>query len=401
MSLVIGNALLYLIALLVYWRKQRRIDYGFVTIALYLVVAVCCAFEYSTEPYRWQLTWWPFIYLFIANLILFLPLFPDSSRVATKVYYNRSINLQGLQIFCGIYIVFALITTVCYLPLAWDNLQSGAWAMIRDNTYEEEFQLFKNPLLNILANLSTHFTIAVIAIYFYLLTQPRVNKGFKTLLLTATVVPMILTSIVIAARGHIFTLLFNLLICFLCFRQYIPKRTKRTLTIWAIVFGSILILYTLAVTIARFGQESNSSLLYYFGHSMLTFDYGLTDTIDTYGKGAYTFRRFVGYVSQDMDWLLGTHFGTSFFTFVGSLYIDFGPMGTMVAVTILALTMLSLIRKRKLDLADIYLYLFYVSTVLNGALVIAPDLGWRCLLMFCIYVMLKILGKKQINTPTR
>lgn len=31
MSLVIGNALLYLIALLVYWRKQRRIDYGFVT----------------------------------------------------------------------------------------------------------------------------------------------------------------------------------------------------------------------------------------------------------------------------------------------------------------------------------------------------------------------------------
>lgn len=323
MTLVIGNALLYLITLLVYWRKQRRMDYGFVTIAFYLIVAICCIFEYIAEPHRWELTAWPFVYLFIANLILFLPLFSSSDKIAAKVYYNRSINIPGLQIFCGIYIIFALITTVCYFPLAWDSLQPGAWASIRDSTYEEEFRLFQNPILNILANLSTHFTIAVIVIYFFLLTQPRVSKAFKTTLLIATITPMALTALVIAARGHIFTLLFNFLLGFLCFRQYIPKRTKRTLLVWAIVFGGILGLYTIAVTIARFGQESDSSLLYYFGHSMLTFDYGLTDTIDTYGKGAYTFRRFVNYVVHDLDWTLGTHFGTSFFTFVGSLYIDF------------------------------------------------------------------------------
>ena len=44
MTLVIGNALLYLITLLVYWHKQRRMDYGFVTIAFYLIVAICCIF---------------------------------------------------------------------------------------------------------------------------------------------------------------------------------------------------------------------------------------------------------------------------------------------------------------------------------------------------------------------
>ena len=236
MTLVIGNALLYLITLLVYWRKQRRMDYGFVTIAFYLIVAICCIFEYIAEPHRWELTAWPFVYLFIANLILFLPLFSSSDKIAAKVYYNRSINIPGLQIFCGIYIIFALITTVCYFPLAWDSLQSGAWASIRDSTYEQEFRLFQNPILNILANLSTHFTIAVIVIYFFLLTQPRVSKAFKTTLLIATITPMALTALVIAARGHIFTLLFNFLLGFLCFRQYIPKRTKRTLLVWAIVF---------------------------------------------------------------------------------------------------------------------------------------------------------------------
>ena len=401
MTLVIGNALLYLITLLVYWHKQRRMDYGFVTIAFYLIVAICCIFEYIAEPQRWELTAWPFVYLFIANLILFLPLFSSSDKIAAKVYYNRSINIPGLQIFCGIYIIFALITTICYFPLAWDSLQSGAWASIRDSTYEEEFHLFQNPILNIIANLSTHFTIAVIVIYFFLLTQPRISKAFKTTLLISTITPMALTALVIAARGHIFTLLFNFLLGFLCFRQYIPKRTKRTLLVWAIVFGGILGLYTIAVTIARFGQESDSSLLYYFGHSMLTFDYGLTDTIDTYGKGAYTFRRFVNYVVHDLDWTLGTHFGTSFFTFVGSLYIDFGPLGTMIAVTLLAISVRVLIRKHNLDLADMFIYLFYISTVLNGALITAPDLGWRCLLAFIIYIMLKTLGKHHASAHAR
>ena len=401
MTLVIGNALLYLITLLVYWHKQRRMDYGFVTIAFYLIVAICCIFEYIAEPHRWELTAWPFVYLFIANLILFLPLFSSSDKIAAKVYYNRSINIPGLQIFCGIYIIFALITTICYFPLAWDSLQSGAWASIRDSTYEEEFHLFQNPILNIIANLSTHFTIAVIVIYFFLLTQPRISKAFKTTLLISTITPMALTALVIAARGHIFTLLFNFLLGFLCFRQYIPKRTKRTLLVWAIVFGGILGLYTIAVTIARFGQESDSSLLYYFGHSMLTFDYGLTDTIDTYGKGAYPFRRFVNYVGHDLDWTLGTHFGTSFFTFVGSLYIDFGPLGTMIAVTLLAISVRVLIRKHNLDLADMFIYLFYISTVLNGALITAPDLGWRCLLAFIIYIMLKTLGKHHASAHAR
>lgn len=401
MTLVIGNALLYLITLLVYWHKQRRMDYGFVTIAFYLIVAICCIFEYIAEPHRWELTAWPFVYLFIANLILFLPLFSSSDKIAAKVYYNRSINIPGLQIFCGIYIIFALITTICYFPLAWDSLQSGAWASIRDSTHEEEFHLFQNPILNIIANLSTHFTIAVIVIYFFLLTQPRISKAFKTTLLISTITPMALTALVIAARGHIFTLLFNFLLGFLCFRQYIPKRTKRTLLVWAIVFGGILGLYTIAVTIARFGQESDSSLLYYFGHSMLTFDYGLTDTIDTYGKGAYTFRRFVNYVVHDLDWTLGTHFGTSFFTFVGSLYIDFGPLGTMIAVTLLAISVRVLIRKHNLDLADMFIYLFYISTVLNGALITAPDLGWRCLLAFIIYIMLKTLGKHHASAHAR
>ena len=401
MTLVIGNALLYLITLLVYWHKQRRMDYGFVTIAFYLIVAICCIFEYIAEPHRWELTAWPFVYLFIANLILFLPLFSSSDKIAAKVYYNRSINIPGLQIFCGIYIIFALITTICYFPLAWDSLQSGAWASIRDSTYEEEFHLFQNPILNIIANLSTHFTTAVIVIYFFLLTQPRISKAFKTTLLISTITPMALTALVIAARGHIFTLLFNFLLGFLCFRQYIPKRTKRTLLVWAIVFGGILGLYTIAVTIARFGQESDSSLLYYFGHSMLTFDYGLTDTIDTYGKGAYTFRRFVNYVVHDLDWTLGTHFGTSFFTFVGSLYIDFGPLGTMIAVTLLAISVRVLIRKHNLDLADMFIYLFYISTVLNGALITAPDLGWRCLLAFIIYIMLKTLGKHHASAHAR
>lgn len=97
MTLVIGNALLYLITLLVYWHKQRRMDYGFVTIAFYLIVAICCIFEYIAEPHRWELTAWPFVYLFIANLILFLPLFPAVTKSPQRCITTGQSTYRGCK----------------------------------------------------------------------------------------------------------------------------------------------------------------------------------------------------------------------------------------------------------------------------------------------------------------
>lgn len=395
MNLVILNALAYITALIIYWRKQRKIDCGFVIFAFYAFVATCGVFEYAAEPERWKLTAWPFVYLFVANMILFKPLFLKSNTLEKKIMANQDINLSGLNIFCYIYIILSILTIIFYLPLAIDNVESGAWAIVRNATYEDEFTLFDNSFARIVTNLSTHFTIVAIVIYFYILTQPSVSKVLKFSMLAAILGPMLAIALVIAARSYIFTLVFNLLIGFLFFRNYIPRATKRTLLIFASILMVLMALFTIAVTIARFGADSNSSLLYYFGHSMLTFSYGVTDTISSYLNGGYLFSRFFDVSINDVDWMIGTHFSTSFFTFVGSLYIDFGPGWTILLALGIAFTIYRLTKKQRFDIADLFIYLFYISTLLNGALVIGMDLGWRCLISLLIYIMLKIMGKKH------
>lgn len=395
MNLVILNALAYITALIIYWRKQRKIDCGFAIFAFYAFVATCGVFEYIVEPERWNLTTWSFIYLFVANMILFRPLFVKSDSLERKVMSNQDINLNGLKIFCAIYIILSILTILFYLPLAIDNIKSGAWAIVRNATYEDEFTLFDTAFARITSNLSMHFTIAAIVVYFYFLTQPAVSKLLKTILLIAIVAPVLAIALVIAARSYIFTLVFTLLTGFLFFRNYIPRRTKRGLLIFASILMFVMVLFTVAVTIARFGADSNSSLLYYFGHSMLTFSYGVTDTISSYLNGGYLFNRFFDVLPSNFDWTIGTHFETSFFTFVGSIYVDFGAGWTIMFISLIALSVYRFISKSRLDLADIFIYLFYVFTILKGALSTEPDLGWRCLISLLIYIMLKIMGNKH------
>ncbi len=66
MELVIFNASLYIIVLLVYYFKTRKaMDFGFFLLAIYATTAVTCVFHYAATPEQWDLTLWPFIFMFV------------------------------------------------------------------------------------------------------------------------------------------------------------------------------------------------------------------------------------------------------------------------------------------------------------------------------------------------
>lgn len=77
-------------------------------------------------------------------------------------------------------------------------------------------------------------------------------------------------------------------------KDILPKYVKRTLIIAVSIIIPLILIYFIAVTVSRFEESSlnidaGESMMYYLGHSMLTFNYGVMDTIQNYANGAYMF----------------------------------------------------------------------------------------------------------------
>ena len=133
-------------------------------------------------------------------------------------------------------------------------------------------------------------------------------------------------------------------------------------------------------------------MMYYLGHSMLTFNYGVMDTIQNYANGAYMFD-----CSSLKDIRFGTHFGTNFITFVGVLYLDFGLVGTVLVAIIFCSYFCKIGRRRYLDIPDIYLLLTYSMLIFNGVFVLGRGYGIQLLEAWIIYFLLKFIQRATIG----
>ena len=73
MSAVIFNVILYISTLIVYFSKYKRLDiYSFILL-LYGLTSILCANYYISNVNKYDLTFFPFIYLFVVLLIFIKP----------------------------------------------------------------------------------------------------------------------------------------------------------------------------------------------------------------------------------------------------------------------------------------------------------------------------------------
>lgn len=393
MELVILNALLYIISFSFYWYKRRKIDVGFVIFSVYAAVSVACVFNYHSDPNVWSLQLWSFIYLFIIIMLFFRPLFFDSDMLYARL---RVRNLWVLKIFASVYVITALIATYFSIDETVDNIQSGAWAVLRNELYNGDVQLYSNQLERLAKIFTGYLSPLAIVLLFYYLTLGNVKKIWLLILALAIITPIFITAINTASRGIIVNLAGSLVLCYIIFRRDISKEVKKIILVFSVSLLALFLIYSLAVTLSRFGEDDqSSSLLNYFGHSMLVFNYGLTDSINTYGCGKYFFDWFLPLlgISPLNLGTLGAHFNTGFYTFVGSLYIDFGPIATLLIAIVFAVLIGNRLKyKRQIDIADIYLFLCYANYLFMGVFVIGLGNSLFWLITFLIYGLFKIMN---------
>ena len=166
-----------------------------------------------------------------------------------------------------------------------------------------------------------------------------------------------------------------------------------------VLYGFIA--FIVAVSTSRFGDEVWDYTFSYLGHSMLNFNDGLFYSMHDYAWGKKFFDFFYdlfglnGYYSSEA---LGSTAGHGFVTFVGSLFIDFGPYVTIL-VAILAVAIISrFFEKKNLLLSDIIMIVFYSSTMANGIFVSTKNRALIWVMTFVIYfITRKIENKNMYN----
>lgn len=392
--LLLLNICLYLFAFAYsfkIFKAGNRSLFGLVLWSAYLLTAVMCLINYNRDPSEWQLSLFPFLYLFLIVFIWICP-FNGISFGSLRMGHSK------------IYIAFIYIMIVCGIiniyysfGVSWTNYLTDSWA----DAYAggEEAANAVNLLDWLAKNINSYGSIPLSIICFYYLS--RENSKYNTLCITALLIVFVavfLETAMTAGRGATLAAIAQLFSGSPFFFDAFSKKQKKTFIIVLLVGGSVYLAYNFLIAEARYGLSyeggGEESMIYYMGHSMLTFDYGIADTIKKYAWGDFIFHLHSNLYNAGFDTVLGTHAMKRFTTYVGSLYFDFGPWVTLIISIVISSIMM---QKRKVrDIADAFIICFYFRFLFMGVFVYGRGYYILWLMAGIEYFLLKFLVKQNV-----
>ena len=386
-SAVVINAALYGILLFFSLKKNRQIGPIEILLALYALVATCGAFLYFLNPAKWNLSLFNYIYLFVAIVVFTRGITNDRSTILKK---NPIANFSFYKKVSIIYVALSLFSCVYYIPQVYLILQNPEWAEL----YAESHEIIEGNIVTKMANAFFHLRYLGIVLFFSMLSQEQCPNCLKLFLGVGAFVPVLLVTILDASRGGLVILVASLIMAYCSFAPIIPTGIKKKIRVITMYSIPLLLLYFTTVSQSRFedsmatGYSSSEEAFWdYLGQSMMFFNNGVMDCITKFGRGSYMF-------SIPNNSIQGTNFGSSFITFVGCLYLDYGPIFTLLIGIVISLLLHNMC-KRRLGIPQLFLLLNYLMYLFYGAFVTASGYGYQWLEILVIYFGLEKLEKKR------
>lgn len=393
MQVLLVNIALYVFFVL-YIKKHYRADISVMIMPYaYLITAVINLLYYLTTPSTYILSYCGFIYLFVIYVIAVLPLLKYRFKADTPLYLAKMTLVKYLV---ALYCCSATIVLMSVVPKSILAFELGDWLAIRNEMYYGDNESYSSFLERVAINLSGYLRFFTIFYFFYLLSRLNNIKRKPVVYIIGIMsfMPTFLTAVALAARGTLFQLVYEFIICFFIFRKQIDAKIIRVLKIIIISILSVVVLFTAMITLSRFDSDSSSSVFFYLGHSMLTFNYGVYDSLVDCANGKWLLGDYSALFTGDKSELvldkLGVHCGSAFITVFGSLYIDFGFVGTVIFIlffNILISKSLGSTNNRN-DFGRTFFYAYLTSFFLGGIFVYPVTYGIKVLFTFFIYLII-------------
>lgn len=381
---------LMFVILLLHWRSKGRKDIVVnMPLIAYLSTSFFCLIQYSKEPQNWSLSYWSYLYYIIVFIILLFPIWKSNPSTTNKIIIKNS---RIVRYLAAIFVVFSVVSVYLTLNKAVDALATGEWLRIRNEMYYGDFEVYSTTWERISLNGRNFMSLFITVYFFYQLAYVKDRKNWFNIILLAIAVfiPPFLGALTMAARGTMFLTILRFVLIYLFFRKRLSNKISLIIRTFFFSLSIFVLIISIAITIARFDDSAKDSILYYFGHSLLSFNYGVADSIHSFSHGKWFLGDYYNLISDssgDLDFgKLGTHFGTAFITLIGCLYVDFGPFGTIIFSLVISLIFAKSIgRKKHLTFQQSYLYLFYVDFLIGGVFVYGQGYGFKIIFSLILF----------------
>lgn len=395
------NAFAYIVFTIYFFKKKKCIDESLFVFGVYTLSAIACVYSQSRGLLNshWQYDLFGFIYLFVSVYILCKPaLAKPRDYIYNKL--NVTPNDKSLKILDYLSILYVLFTIISVYYSASD-FAGGMSGDVFLDLYEDSDKyenIYKNPIDGIAKRYTDYFRPLILLYVFYYVTRPGAKLSRFFIILTSTIFCALAISMKTASRGNIVNVIFLVIICYLIFRSKMPQKVNNIIKVIGILGFVVMLIFLIAVTNSRFGDNAIDSVLFYMGHSMAAFNHGIFGEMSGYSCGTYIFRYFSDILNISYIPRVGVKlYDYEFVTIVGVIYEDFGPYLSLVFMSFLSVYITKITSMKKIDFADAFLYIFYLSRVAYGITTISSNEGFLWILTILIYIFLKFIFRLKLG----
>lgn len=371
------------------------IIFEFITLTALLAIPAykVLAKDYFFSRYDFSnVTFLPFVYLFVLNLLIIKPLFNVPEAITT---HNINYSFKFIRNFSYLYIVCALISIYLNYKLLITSYLGVEWSEIRNMQYEgEALMAYNNIFERFFLSFTAHLRLVACISFmlFFLFHRDKVKTSFLVMLLISIIIPMFMDAMRIASRGMLITILFQFAFLIGFFYKYINKKKLKQICIVVGLFMFFAYGYSMAVTASRFGETSGneSALISYWGQPQIIFNSAISG-IDNCWFGKYSFGNLFAMLdlpTSYSDRELGTRFLPCFTTIVGNLYTDFHFIGPLLFAGLIFFITKKIFKKNSFTIGDVVVLYFICLELQHGALVMRYSFLWdtNILIITLLYI---------------
>lgn len=404
MEILILNFLLYFFYFIL---NRRNTGMLFKTLLfMFMFVSLSSIFIWESGIYgfihynyihTWELSLSPFIYLFLIFITLFIPIKKFDESKIESVVLDDIFKIETIGSFAVVY-SFALLF-ILILFVDYNAALESASEVYKDN---EQGELAMPVVIYRMYTFHRLLYPFILLLGFYYLSFKREHWVRTIFLFAAAVLPKVFVAIVTVSRGNLFFLLIELLICFLLFKKFIPRNTKRLLYFGSLTFLFVLIPVVVIFTTSRFESAEYTPLMSvfkYFGESFLNFNCTFWGNVDEHPMSEFKFPFIYEFYDAPHTFLSRreryTFFadmtGTNvllFKTIVGDFYLEYGALLGGVVLIILSRLYSKVIRfKKQIRFSTLILFFYYYELIFVGVF----DLLWHGNTLFLIILFTTVL----------
>lgn len=335
----------------------------------------------------------PFLLLYLAYILYFYPfstsLFPKSEDLQieiNKIYF----------VFAFVYIALSIIAITAYIPSVRSLLQSGSWALNRRMLYSNQLEFPDSGMIQHFSNLFVGYFGILAVVLGFLMFRDNSTRKIGIILLVSYALKVACSAIYTSSRGTITELGMLFIALYLFYYRDMGKLTKRFVAIIIIAAIVAIMPFIIDVTVDRFqtGETATNSVIRYLGIPPLAFNYGVFP-IKRIMLGEYGFGQLIGLNSFD-SYEIGGLWGSSFHTFVGWIYIDWGAIGVVFWGFVVLLFWNYYLRKDNWKVSDLFLIISYYKMLLDGVFVIGRSQCYTIISTLLIYFLIRLFCEKYM-----